>query len=476
MLPAPSRQSLFANEARALLRLGGPAIGAQLAQISMSLVDTIMAGQLGAESLASVSLGGSVWMPFVVTGMGLLLSVSPSVAQSFGAGRPLECGSHLRQGLWLSLAVAATLALLLSLCAGPLMEIFGVEPSLIPTASRYLTALAFGMPGLLAFVTLRGFSEGVSMTRPILWISIGATCANIVLNDLFMYGRLGLAPLGAVGCGIATAIVEWLMALGLALFIWLEPHYRGCAPFCAFEPPRLRSLWQLFRIGAPIAGALFCEVSCFAFAGLLIGRFGAEVVSGHQIALNLASLTFMVPLGVSIAICVRVGQFVGAEDFTSARRSGTVGALLCGLFMLFAATCLAVMPHFFVGLYTRDQRVHAVGTQLLLLAALFQLFDGLQVAAAGALRGLKDTRATMLITIVSYWGFGLPLGAWLGLSHGWGATGFWMSFIVSLAAAALLLNLRFQLAMRGRRYRRPAPQPGRSAEIVEAAEAPIQPA
>ena len=428
------------------MRLGGPAIGAQLAQLSMAVVDTIMAGQLGAEALAAVSIGGSVWMPVIVTGMGLLMSVSPSVAQSFGAGRLLDCGQHLRQGIWLALVVAACLVLLMQF-AEPVMRMFGVTAALIPTAAAFLRAVSWGIPGVMLFVALRGFCEGVSTTRPVLLISLAATVGNIFGNWVFMYGHLGFPAMGAVGSGVSTAIVEWLMALGLALWIACQGYYREFAPFHRFEPPKLAAIGQLLRVGGPIAASLFCEVTCFAFAGLLIGRFGAEVVAGHQIALNLASLTFMVPLGVSIAVCVRVGQFIGAGQPERARWSGTVGTALCGGFMLLAAAGFALLPQMFVGLYTADPKVRAMAARLLLLAALFQLFDGIQVASAGALRGLKDTRATMAITIVAYWALGLPVGVWLGLSLDWGAPGFWTGFIVALAFAAALLAARFQFAM-----------------------------
>ncbi|MCY2962971.1 MAG: MATE family efflux transporter [Planctomycetota bacterium] len=442
-------------EARALMRIGGPAIGAQLAQISMGVVDTIMAGQLGSESLAAVSVGGSAWMPLVISGMGVLMSISPSVAQSYGAERRLECGQHLRQGLWLSLAVATVLFVGLQY-ASHIMLAFGVEAKLISQASAFLCAVSYGMPGLMAFVALRGFCEGVGTTRPILVISLVGTVANILGNYVFMYGHLGFPAMGATGCGVATAVAEWVMAACLALWILRTRHYHQFEPFFRFEPPRLHALWHLVQIGIPIAISLFMEVSCFAFAGLLIGRFGAEVVSGHQIALNLASLTFMVPLGISIAICVRVGHFIGSGEPAKARWAGTVGAGMCASFMLLSATALATVPQFFVGLYTKDPGVHVVGAQLIWLAGIFQLFDGLQVAAAGALRGLKDTRVTMVITAVGYWGLGFPLGVWLGLYRGWGASGFWTAFSVALAFAAFFLNARFQYAV-ARRIEKPAP-------------------
>jgi len=429
-------------EAREILRLGTPAIFAQLAYFSMRVVDTVMAGQLGPEPLAAISLGGSLWMPLAFMGMGVLLPVSPSVAQAVGADRRDDCGHYLRQGLWLSQVVALLLAFAFS--ASPqILALFGVDPTLIPLSSQFLMSLSWGLPARMAFVVLRGFTEGTGHTRPILWISIVGTLANIGLNELLMYGHWGFPALGAVGCGYATAIVDVLMAVLLGLWITWHPDLARYAPWSRWEWPEWKPIVHFLAVGLPISVSLLMEVSCFGVAGLWLGQFGPTVVSAHQIALNLASLTFMVPLGLSIAVSVRVAQFVGARELDRARRTGQTGAILCGGIMLLATLAFWLVPQLFVGCYTSDDEVLKLGCQLLVLAALFQFFDGLQVAATGALRGLKQTRSTMIINTIAYWGLGLPLGAWLGLHLKWGAPGFWLAFSVAIGFAAALLNWQF---------------------------------
>jgi len=434
--------SLLVSETRQILRLGTPAIFAQLAYFSMRVVDTVMAGQLGPESLAAVSLGGSLWMPLAVMGMGVLLPVSPSVAQALGAERLADCGHYLRQGLWLSQVVALVLTFVF-LRSSAILALFGVDSALIPLSSQFLLALCWGLPARMAFVVLRGFTEGTGHTRPILWISVVGTLANIGLNELLMYGKWGFPALGAVGCGYATAIVDVLMALLLGLWISLHPDLARYAPWSRWEWPEWKPIVHFLAVGWPISISLLMEVSCFGVAGLWLGQLGSTVVSAHQIALNLASLTFMVPLGLSIAISVRVAQFIGAGEPDRARRTGQTGALLCGGLMLLAALAFWLLPQVFVGWYTTDAEVLRLGCQLLVLAALFQFFDGLQVAATGALRGLKQTRGTMVINTIAYWGLGLPLGAWLGLYLQWGAPGFWLAFSVAIGFAAALLNWQF---------------------------------
>jgi multidrug resistance protein, MATE family len=447
--PPLARGTLVRKEAAALLLLGGPVIGAQLAQISMSFVDAVMAGRLSALDLAAVSVGGSLLMPILIFGMGILMSISPTVAHGFGAGEEEAIGGHVRQGLWLSLAVAAGSFVLIRNCTW-LLERMGVDERIIPTAIGYLHAVSWGMPASCAFTALRGFSEAVSMTRPMLFISLAGLVANIAGNFIFMHGHLGMPRLGAVGCGVATALVMWVMLVCLVLWIACAPYYRRFGPFTRFEGPDIRALVSLIRLGAPIGMSLFMEASLFAAVALLLGRFGPDVVAGHQIALNVASITFMVPLGIAIAVGVRVGQAVGAGDLRAARRSGTVGAALALSFMALAALVIAAVPQGIAAIYTADPQVQVVAVRLLTMAAIFQIFDGLQVAGAGALRGLKDTTVPLGITFLAYWGLGLPLGYSLGITRNLGPQAIWIGLIAGLFVAALLLNLRFQRVMRRR--------------------------
>jgi MATE family multidrug resistance protein len=437
------------REAGALLALGGPVIGAQLAQISMNFVDAVMAGRLSANDLAAVSIGGSLWLPIAVFGMGILMAVSPTVAHSFGAGRDTDIGHHVRQGLWLGLAVAACSFVAVRNCH-PLLERLRVDPQIIPTAVGYLRAVSWGIPASCAFTALRCFSEAVSMTRPILAISLLGLVGNIAGNYVFMHGHLGMPRLGAIGCGVATALVTWIMLAALVAWIIVQPYYRRFELFVRFERPNVHELRRLITLGAPIGISLFMEGSLFAAVALLLGRFGPDVVAGHQIALNVASISFMVPLGISIAITVRVGQATGRGDPRGARRSGSVGAGLAVSFMALAAIVMASAPRQIAAIYTADAEVQSIAIGLLRMAAIFQIFDGLQVAGAGALRGLKDTVVPLAITFVAYWGLGLPIGYVLGIVQNRGPQAMWVGLIVGLMVTGVLLNLRFQLVMRRR--------------------------
>lgn len=430
------------EEAIATLKLGAPLVAAQVAQISIGFVDTVMAGRLSPQALAAVAVGSSVWFTLVVLCMGLLISVSPSVAQLFGAGRHQEIGHCVRQGLWLSLAAAFGCLLALR-ATEPVLDWLHVSPELIPTSIGFLHAISFGLPAFCAYQVLRSFSEGVSMTRPAMYASLIALFGNIAGDYIFMYGKLGLPALGAVGCGVSGAITMWLMVLFMAAYIKLKPRYRAYGVFDRFEWPQWKELSILARLGMPIAVSLFMEASLFGVAALVIGSIGTIAVAGHQIALNVAALTWTVPLGISMAITVRVGQAIGRGDPKAARFAGFVGISLAAAFMGTSALTMLMVPRLIASVYTQDVEVKEMAVRLLFMAAIFQIFDGLQVSGAGALRGLKDTKIPMFITTFSYWGIGMPLGYMLGITWGRGPGGLWIGFIFGLAFAAVLLNVRF---------------------------------
>jgi multidrug resistance protein, MATE family len=430
------------QEATAILKLGGPLIAAQLAQVSISFVDTVMAGNLSADALAAVAVGSNVWFLAVVVCMGLLMSVSPSVAQLFGAGRYHEIGPCVRQGLWLALA-SSFVGMVAFIFAEPLFHQLRIVPEIIPTALGFLRAISWGLPAMCIFQVLRSFSEGVSMTRPVMYMSVFALVGCTIGDYVLMYGKFGLPRLGAVGCGVASAIVLWLMAAFMAAYIHFKPEYRKYALFSRFDWPSLEPLKTLLKIGMPIAVSLFMEVSLFGAVAFMMGSLGTTIVGGHQIAINFASITFMVPLGIAMAVTVRVGQAIGRGEPRAARFSGFVGVTLAALFMACSAIVLFTIPDLIAGIYTSDPAVKMMAVTLLSMAGIFQLFDGLQVSGAGALRGLKDTKVPMLITSFAYWGIGMPLGYLLGITWDGGPKGLWIGFICGLATAAILLNRRF---------------------------------
>ena len=435
----------FRQEAAATLRLAGPLIAAQLAQISTTFIDTVMAGNLSPKDLASVAVGASIWWAIIFACMGFLFSVNPTVAQLFGAGKHREIGHVVRQGLWLALAVSIPAFFLVRNCR-PLLEWLNVSPELIPTTLGFLNAIAFAAPATCGYQALRGFTEGISKTKPVMYASMIALCGNIAGNYIFMYGKLGMPRMGAVGCGVASAIVMWLMFGFMALYIKLNRAYEPFQAFARFEPPDWPQCRALFRLGTPIAISMFMEASLFSTAALLIGAMGTVAVAGHQIALNVASVTFMIPLGLAMAISVRVGQAMGRGDPDAARRAGFTGIALAATFMALSAICIFLFPELIAGLYTNDPAVKNMAVSLLFMAAIFQISDGLQVSGSGALRGLKDTKVPMVITVVAYWVIGMPLGYTLGVTLEGGPRAMWIGFIFGLTAAAVLLNSRFHFA------------------------------
>jgi len=444
-VPSPTdrdRPTGVLTEARALGRLAGPLVIGQVSQVGMGFTDTVMAGRLGATDLAAVAIGSSLWLPVYLGCVGIMMAVSPTVAQLMGAGRPREVGRVFRQSLWLALIVAA-LATPLTGRIGMVMPWLGMDPAIVPIADGYLEAIAWGMPAVCVYLALRFLSEGIGHTKPIMYIQLIALATNALGNYILMFGKLGAPALGAVGAGWSSAIVLCLDALFLAIYVKTQPQYGGLGLLQRLERPSARRLADLARLGVPIAVSIIIEVGLFSAVSLLMGSLGVVAVAAHQIALNYSALAFMVPLGIAMAITIRVGQAMGAQDVRRARLAGLVGMALCGGAMAVSALIIVAATQHIVGLYTEDPQVQALAVGLLFMAALFQISDGIQVGAVGALRGLKDTTAPMWITFLSYWIIGLTLAYVLGIDRHLGPRGLWAGLIFGLTAAAVLLSLRF---------------------------------
>jgi len=438
----PAEPSRLTADARAILRLGLPLIVANLSVTGMSLADTLMAGRLGAAPLASVAIGTSYYVVFLVFGLGVATALSPLVAHAYGAGKDLAVGQYARQGAWIGAGLACLLMLGLAL-ARPVLRAIGIGPEILPDAVGYVWAVTAAIPALMGFQVLRFVSEGLGRTRPIMVISMLGLATNIVGNWLFMYGRLGLPALGAVGTGVATAIVQWVMFATLLLHMRGHPAYRPYGLFGRFEWPSATRCREILALGIPIGGSMVAETALFACAGLMVGSLGATVVAAHQIALNYASFMFTTPLALHSATTIHVGHALGRGDRAAARRGGFAGIGLCAVLMLVSAIVLLFANEAIARLYTRDPAVAALASSLLLLAAIFQVSDGLQVGAMGALRGFKDARAPLLITIGSYWLVGFPIAFVLGVARGGGPTGVWIGLIAGLVVSAIALNLRY---------------------------------
>jgi multidrug resistance protein, MATE family len=430
------------REIGATVRLALPLILAQLAAIGSNVIDAVLAGHVGAHVLGAVAVGASIWSLAIVLGIGMMMAVPPSISQLDGAGRRHEAGLVFHQAIWLALGMGVVLWFAVR-HAEPLIKLIGVSPGLYTDVGEFLRAISWGAPALTCYFALRGLSEGLSMTRPSMYFSLGGLVLLVPLGYIFMFGKLGLPPQGARGCGIATATVLWVEMLAFTVYVACHRNYRGLGLFKHFEWPNAQRIGALMHIGLPMAITLLAEGGLFVAAALLIGTMGEDMVASHQVALNVAALFFMIPLGLAMAITVRVGNAVGRGDPVGVRYAGFCGIGLTLVTQLVSAGLMLGFPHVIAGLYTHDKTVIALASQLLVLAGLFQFSDGIQVASNGALRGLKDTRVPMAITLFAYWMVGMPVGWWLAFHLGLGARGIWMGLIAGLSVAAVLLFARF---------------------------------
>ena len=433
------------TEVRALLALALPIIVSQVATTAMGFVDAVMAGRVGPRDLAAVALGNSIWVPVFLLMSGILLATTPKVAQRFGADTHSDIGPIVRQALWLAVMTGLCAAFVL-IGAEPLLHVMNVAPDLIEPCMGYLHGIASGMPAVGLYCVLRNFSDGLGKTRPSMVLGLCGLALNIPLNYIFIYGHFGVPPMGGVGCGWATAIVMWFMALGMVVWTFRGTIYQSSEVYSRFEWPQWAVIKRLLNVGMPIGIAVFAESSIFAVIALLIGSLGATVVAGHQIALNFSSLVFMIPYSLGMAITVRVGQALGRGQPREARFVAGAGMGTALVWACMSASLIVLLRGQIATVYTADPKVIEVASMLLMFATLYQFSDVIQVTAAGALRGYQDTRVTMILTLFAYWGIGLPVGYALGLTD-WlgqanGPSGLWQGLIVGLTCAALMLGLR----------------------------------
>jgi MATE family multidrug resistance protein len=313
----------------------------------------------------------------------------------------------------------------------------------VPTAAAYLRAVAWGAPALCLVLLLRFFSEGTGHTRPTMLYGVVGALLNIPLNYALMFGKFGLPALGTVGCGIATSIVLWLQFLMLFAYIRTHRHYEPFELWARLEPPDWPAIRELLKVGLPIAGAIFVEGSLFVMAALLIGRLGPLPAAAHLIAINFAALMFMIPVGLSSAVAIRVGNAVGRADPAGARYAGLIGVVIILGVQTVSASCMFLFPDVIVSLYTEDAVIAPLAVSLLFYAAVFQYPDGLQIVASGALRGFKDTRRPVIYMIIAFWIVGLTLGYHLTFAREMGPAGMWIGMIAGLSIASVLLLRRF---------------------------------
>ncbi len=456
MTDARSRSRVITEINESLL-LAVPLAGAQLAQAATTFVDTVMMGILGSHILAAGALGAATFYLLLNVGSAIVSAVSPLAAEAYGAGRVAQVGRVVQQGLWLSVILAIPITVLIW-HSGLLLRFLGQEPGNIVLAEEYLRAIAWGyFPGL-GFAVLKSFVSALSRPRPVIVTMIGGTMLNVAANYVLAFGKFGFPALGLAGLGWASALSLWGMFAALALYILSQPQFRAYGAFSNLHQFESKGFGELVRVGVPIGVLAGVEGGFFTFVTFLMGQLGSVTLAAHQIALQTAVVTFTIPLGISLAAMVRVGQLMGQENPQGARLAGFVNISIAGLFMAMMGILFWTVPGTIVSLYidTADPANAAVASlakTLLGVAAMFQIVDGIQVTAAGALRGLKDTQVPLLIGILAYWGIGLTCGYTLGLVLGFGGIGLWWGFAIGLAVAAGILTWRFSTAQAWRQIK-----------------------
>jgi MATE family multidrug resistance protein len=445
--PSSPGESRFRAHARRILLLGGPLTINNVAIAGMGFTDTVMAGQLGAPALAAVAIGHAFWMFFYMSGLGILMALSPMVAHAYGAGDNAKVGVLARQALWLALLLAVVLLLGMTF-VHPILLGIGIEPGIARVASRFVYAICCGVPAIFMFLALRFVSEGIGWTRPIMYTAILGLVVNVAGCYVFIYGKLGFPAMGAVGSGVSNALVMWVILVAMFFYVRRRRVYRPFALFARFDGPHPKKLREILGLGLPIAGSVLSEGGLFVVAALMVGTLGATPVAAHQIAINYAALMFMVPLSIHSATTIHVGHALGRGSPAEARFGGYTGIALCGLFMTASAVAILFFGEQIAAFYTQDPDVRTLAASLLLMAAIFQISDGLQVGGAGALRGFKDVRVPMLLNLFSYWGIGFPLAYGLGVARGLGPVYVWVGLIAGLTVCAVLLNVRYAVISR----------------------------
>jgi MATE family multidrug resistance protein len=447
VLPATTTRP-FLREVQALIGLALPLVLGQLFGIGTDVIISIFAGHRGADVMAAVALGSSLWIVVFMAVVGLMMSLQPAVSTLDGAERRHETGHMLAQGLILGLCSGSLGGLLLGF-GGPVFAAATELPrSILPGVAAFLHGAAWSIPALGLLAACRGLSEGLSMTRPTmvagaLGLVILVPSAYGLLDGVTIAGFGHWHGLGAEGAGLAIAVTLWLEGIAYLAWIRFSGRYPMVVWSLAVWRPDARILVRLIRIGAPIGVTIVLEVWMFSVATLMAGRFGTVAVAAHQIALMTSAVFFMIPLGLSLGVTVRVARAVGQGDAVAIRRAGLAGFAVMLVCQSVSCSIMFSVPAFIAGLFTHVPAVMALGATLLTLAATFQFADGTQAVAMAALRGLQDTRVPMLLAMLAYWLLGVPLAAFLAFSWGFGVSGIWIGLMGGLTVAAVLLTTRF---------------------------------
>ncbi|MBV8738786.1 MAG: MATE family efflux transporter [Alphaproteobacteria bacterium] len=448
---SPSGDAGIRAELRATLALAIPLSAANIAMIAMAVTNTVMVARLGTMPLAAAGLGGMFYFTIGIVLQGILFAVAPIVAHALGAGDRRAAGRTAGAGFILALLLSLPFVIALA-SLQRLLQRLGYDATLVAEIGRYLRALAWSGPAFMISAVLRSLLAALSQARAILVVLLVGVITNVVLNWSMIFGHLGAPAMGLAGSGYASAINQWLMLVGLMLCTRTSPEYTGLHLLRGAFAARWTQMAEILRLGWPMGAIRGIESGVFLATGVLMGLFGAAALGAHQLILNCAGVSFMVPLGLSQAATVRVAYEIGAGRPREANRAGFVALALGVLFMSAAALVFSTMPRTIIGLYIdlsnpANRDLVQIARRLMAIAAIFQVFDGMQTIAAGALRGYKDTLIPLLLATFGYWGVGFVGGWILAFPLGYGAVGLWWGLALGLATVALLLTLRLhQLA------------------------------
>jgi len=440
----------YLKEFKHLLRIGVPIFGSQLSYVLMGTTDTIIAGRASSSDLAGLAVGNAFSMTIFMFISGVIFAVTPIVAQLYGAKKFKEIGIKLREILWIAGSLGIFLAILF-MNMGVILDALPIEKSITDISEKYLKAVALGFAFITIFTCLRCYSEGMTLTKPVFFIAFFGMIINIPLDLIFVYGWFGAPKLGGVGCGIATSIVSFVMMVTIFIYINLNKKYKATQPFTEFTFPSKETTKEVFKLGTPIGFGIFIELSMFSGAAIILGILGENIVASHTIAINVASLFFMVPLSVGLASATRVGNLIGEENYRQAKVASHSTIYMCILTALLNVVLIMSFRELIVGIYTTDEIVFNLAVYLLIFAAIFQLPDGIQMGALGSLRGYKDTFIPMILLFISYWIFAMPVGYYLtntGFSSPMGAAGMWYGMIIGLTIFSILAVIRLHIIIK----------------------------
>ncbi|MFT2011273.1 MATE family efflux transporter [Pontibacter sp. 13R65] len=423
--------------------LAYPVVLSQLGHILVSVFDSLMVGQLGTLPLAAASLGNSVFVVTMMFGIGISMSITPLIASADGRGNPTRISLLLLNGL-VSNILLGMLLMVAGYFLSPGLSMLNQPEAVVDLAIPYIRILFYSIVPLMVFQAFRQFTEGLSLTKQPMYISIVANSINVALNYVLIYGKLGFPAMGLEGAGWATLISRVLMALFMGGYVLYGKRFAIYRKYLNLKHLSIRHMYRIMQIGLPISGQMLFEVGAFSFSAIMIGWIGARELAAHQIAINVASVSYMMASGIAAAATIRVGNQKGLGNVRALRMAGFSSFIMGTLFMLVSALLMITFNRLIPMLYIDDLEVIHIASQLLIIAALFQISDGVQVVGLGALRGLEDVRVPSLVSLVAYWVIGLPLGYLLCFKLGVGVTGIWAGLLIGLSVAAVLLFLRFR--------------------------------